>query len=79
MKTLQLNKTNIPFSNVLKEVENGNEIVISYDDTKEAIAVIVPYQTWKKTKKRELGTLKGKTEVTFATDFSMTDEELLSS
>ncbi|MDR0704918.1 MAG: hypothetical protein LBF88_08010 [Planctomycetaceae bacterium] len=79
MKTLPLEEVRIHFSNVLKEVEAGNEIAIAYETTKETIAVIVPYQTWKKNKKRELGTLKGKAEIKLATDFSMTDEELLNS
>jgi antitoxin (DNA-binding transcriptional repressor) of toxin-antitoxin stability system len=79
MKTLQLNDAKTHFSSVLKEVEAGNEIAILYGKPEETIAVIVPYQTWKKTKKRELGTLKGKTNVKFAIDFSMTDEELLNS
>jgi prevent-host-death family protein len=77
MKTLQLNDAKTHFSNVLKEVEAGNEIAISYGKEDETIAVIIPYQTWKETKKRELGTLKDKTNVKFAPDFSMTDEELL--
>ncbi|MDR2754401.1 MAG: type II toxin-antitoxin system Phd/YefM family antitoxin [Planctomycetaceae bacterium] len=79
MKTLQLNEAKTHFSNVLKEVEAGNEIAISRGKTNETIAIIVPYQTWKKIKKRELGTLKGKAKVKFATDFSITDEELLNS
>lgn len=79
MKTLPLDEAKNHFSSVLKEVEAGNEIAISYEKTKETIAVIVPYQTWQKIKKRELGTLKGKANVEFATDFSITDEELLNS
>jgi prevent-host-death family protein len=79
MKTLQLDEAKSHFSSVLREVEAGNEIAISYGQTEETIAVIVPYQTWKKIKKRELGTLKNKAKVEFETDFTTNDEELLNS
>jgi prevent-host-death family protein len=78
MKTLQVAEAKTHFSTVLKDVEAGNEVAISSGQKKETIAVIIPYSTWKKTKKRELGTLKGKAEIKFSADFSMTDEELIS-
>jgi prevent-host-death family protein len=77
MKTLQVAEAKTHFSAVLKDVEAGNEVGISYGKKKETIAVIIPYETWKKTKKRELGTLKGKAKIKFFADFSMTDEELI--
>ena len=64
-------------SSLLKEVVLGNEIAISYGKEKEAVAVIIPYTMWKKSKKRTLGTLKNKAEVIFSEQFSMTDEELI--
>jgi prevent-host-death family protein len=78
MKTLQVAEAKTHFSTVLKDVEAGNEVAISYGKKKETIAVIIPYETWKKIKKRELGTLKGKAKIKFSVDFSMTDEELIS-
>jgi antitoxin (DNA-binding transcriptional repressor) of toxin-antitoxin stability system len=77
MKTLQVAEAKIHFSTVLKDVGAGNEVAILYGKKKETIAVIIPYKTWKKTKKRELGTLKGKAKIRFSPDFSMTDEELI--
>jgi prevent-host-death family protein len=79
MKTLQVAEAKTHFSAVLKDVEAGNEVAISYGKKKETIAVIIPYKTWKKTKKRELGTLKGKGSVQFSKDWYMTDEELIHS
>jgi antitoxin (DNA-binding transcriptional repressor) of toxin-antitoxin stability system len=76
MKTLQVAEAKTHFSTVLKDIEAGNEIAISYGKKKKTIAVIIPYETWKKTKKRELGTLKGQGSVEFAEDWYMTDEEL---
>lgn len=78
MKTLQVAEAKTHFSTVLKDVEAGNEIAISYGKRKETIAVIVPYEAWKKSRKRELGTLKGKGTVKFSKDWYITDDELMS-
>jgi antitoxin (DNA-binding transcriptional repressor) of toxin-antitoxin stability system len=77
MKTLSLAEAKTHFSAILKDVGLGNEIAITYGRKKETIAVIVPYESWKKSKKRRLGTLEGKATVNFSKDFSMTDEELI--
>jgi antitoxin (DNA-binding transcriptional repressor) of toxin-antitoxin stability system len=77
MKTLQVAEAKTHFSTVLRDVAAGNEIAISYWKKKETIDVIIPYEIWKKTKKRELGTLRGKAKIEFSADFSMTDEELI--
>jgi antitoxin (DNA-binding transcriptional repressor) of toxin-antitoxin stability system len=79
MKTLSLVEAKTHFSAILKDVRLGNEIAISYGKKKETIAVITPYETWKKSKKRQLGTLVGKVTVKFSKDFSITDEELINS
>jgi prevent-host-death family protein len=76
MKTLQSAEAKTHFSSVLKEVEAGNEVAIAYGRKKKTIAVIIPYEKWKKNQKRQLGALEGKMSVKFAADFSMTDEEL---
>ena len=79
MKTLQSAKAKTHFSSVLKDVEAGNEIAITYGKKKQTIAVIIPYKKWKKNQKRQLGTLEGKMSVNFSEDFAMTDGELLNS
>jgi len=76
MKTLQSTEVKTHFSSILKDVEAGNEIAITYGKKRKTIAVIIPYEKWKKSQKRQLGTLEGKMSVEFAKDFSMTDEEL---
>jgi prevent-host-death family protein len=76
-KTLPLAEAKNHFSAVLKDVELGNEVAISYGKKKETIAVIVPYEKWKKSKKRELGTLKHRAKVTFSKDFSIAAEDLI--
>jgi prevent-host-death family protein len=79
MKTLQLTEAKANFSSVLKEVQAGDEIAIAYGKKKETVAVIIPYKKWKKSQKRQLGTLEGKMSGEFAEDFAMTDEELINS
>jgi prevent-host-death family protein len=77
MKTLQSAEAKTHFSSVLKDIEAGNEVAIVNGRKKETVAVIIPYEKWKKNQKRRLGTLEGKMSVKFAEDFSMTDEELI--
>jgi antitoxin (DNA-binding transcriptional repressor) of toxin-antitoxin stability system len=77
MKTLQSAEAKTRFSSVLKDIEAGNEVAIVYGKKKETVAVIIPYEKWKKSQKRQLGTLEGKMSVEFAEDFAMTDEELV--
>jgi len=77
MKTMQAAKAKTNFSTVLKEVEAGNEVGITNGKKHETVAVIIPFDSWKKNQKRVLGTLQGKATVTFADDWQMTDEELL--
>jgi prevent-host-death family protein len=77
MKTYPVAEAKTHFSALLKEVEKGEEIAISYGQKKEMFAVVVPFAAWKKTKKPRLGALKGKATVKFAKDWYMTDEELI--
>jgi len=79
MKTIPLAEAKNHFSSVIRDVESGDEIAISYGRKKETVAIIVPYEKWKKSNRRQLGTLQEKGAVIFADDFSMTDEELLNS
>jgi prevent-host-death family protein len=67
------------FSAVLDRVRDGDEIVLSYGRKKEKVAVLVPYEKYRKKRdkkfKRKAGTLEGKGEVIFMPDFKITDEE----
>ncbi|MCL2243714.1 MAG: type II toxin-antitoxin system prevent-host-death family antitoxin [Treponema sp.] len=77
MKTMQSAKAKANFSSVLKEVAAGNEVGITYGKKQKTIAVIIPFDDWKKSRKRQLGTLEGKMSVTFADDWKMTEEEFI--
>jgi len=60
MRTLQVAEAKTHFSSILKGIEAGDEGAIVCSNEKQAVAVIIPYDQWKKTKKRQLGTLEGK-------------------
>ncbi len=79
MKTVPLAEVKTHLSSLLKEVEGGKEIAISFGRKKETIAVIIPFSEYKKNQKRKLGSLIGKMEAVFSENFKMTDEELLGS
>jgi prevent-host-death family protein len=77
MRTLPLAEAKTHFSAVIEEVTAGNEVGVSYGKKRETVAVIVPFEQWKRLTKRQLGTLKERGSVIFAHDFSMTEEELI--
>ena len=79
MKTLPVAEVRTHFSSLIKEVEAGHEIGVSFGRKKEMVAVIIPFARYTKGKKRRLGTLEGKGSVTFSEDWAMTDEDLLNS
>ncbi|MDR0285050.1 MAG: type II toxin-antitoxin system prevent-host-death family antitoxin [Propionibacteriaceae bacterium] len=67
------------FSDVLRQVEAGDEIIVTRGVKKEAIAAIIPMDKYRAKKERKLGTLEHWAVIEFADDWSMTDEELLAS
>jgi len=79
MKTLPVAEIRKNFSALLKEVEAGKEIGISFGKKRQTIAVIVAIDEYRKIKTRKLGTLEGKAKVSFSEDWEITDEELIDS
>ena len=77
MTSYQIAEAKSRFSEVIKAVEQGDEILITRGSRKEEVAVIVPVDEWRKKKERKLGALKGKMTVLFSDDWEMTDEELI--
>jgi prevent-host-death family protein len=60
MKTVPVAEVRSNLSSLLKEVESGNEIGISFGRTGHTIAVIVSIAEYKRIKERKLGSLAGK-------------------
>ena len=79
MKILPVAEVRTNFSSLLKEVESGSEIGISFGRKKETIAVILPIEEYKRMKTRKLGTLQGKASVAFKGEWKISDEEFLHS
>jgi prevent-host-death family protein len=65
------------FSQVVEEVKNGEEIVVSYGKKHENVAVLIPYSTYRKKNRIRLGLLKNQGSAEFADDFKMTNDELI--
>jgi antitoxin (DNA-binding transcriptional repressor) of toxin-antitoxin stability system len=78
METLKIGELKTNFSNVLKKIRAGKEIVICYGRKDEKIAVLMPYKKYRNKTPRPLGILEGKATMKIHPDFSVTDEELLS-
>jgi len=76
MKILELKEAKAKFSSIMEDVLSGEEFALSYDQKHEAFAVIVPYGTWKNTKKRSIGTLENKGSVEFSKDWHISEGEL---
>ena len=64
------------FSKVLAATRAGERIGILYGQSREPVAMIVPYET-PDLPEREIGFLDGKVTIEFMDDFDMTEEELL--
>jgi antitoxin (DNA-binding transcriptional repressor) of toxin-antitoxin stability system len=77
MKTYPVAEAKTNFSALLKDVQKGEEIAISYGRKKEMVALLVPFAARQPKKTRGIGSLKGKATVKFAKDWYMTDEELI--
>jgi len=67
------------FSDVVRLVDEGEEVIVTRGVKKEPVAVVVSIAEWRKAKTRALGTLSHWGPITFSDDWAMTDEELLES
>lgn len=79
MKILSYHQIKNNLANIIEMVKNGEEIIISKNKTKDKIAVILPYEKYKKNQERPLGVMKGKATFEIKNDFKMTEQELLDS
>lgn len=76
MKTLPVGELKTHFSEILDDIKSGEEIIVTYGKKKENIAVIIPYTSYKKKNKINLGLLSNK-KMTISSNFKITEEELL--
>lgn len=76
MRTMTVGEFKSRFSEVLKDVEKGERIGITFGRKKEVKAMLVPSEETKK-EPRKLGILRGKGTVVFKDNFEMTEDELI--
>ncbi len=76
MRTMTVGDLKTHFSQIIQEVQSGEEIAVSYGKKKEIVAYLVP-KSYKKSTKRTLGVLADKGRVIFSEDYKMTEEEFL--
>ena len=79
VQTLTVGELKARFSEVLAQVRNGQEIIISYGRNREKVAVLVPYLQYRGKPERKLGLLRGRGQCVIHKDFKLSDEELLMS
>ncbi len=76
MRTINIGDLKTNFSQILKDVENGEKIIIAFGKQSKKLAVIVPFQQYFG-QKRKLGLLAKRGKVKFSKDWVITDEELI--
>jgi len=79
MQTLTIGELKTSFSEVLKKIRNGEEIVVCYGKKREKVAVIVPYSAYTSTPERSLGPLKDRAGCIIHDDFEISEKEMLAS
>ena len=77
MKSIAVGEFKALFSSVIKELQEGNPITITYGKKRTKLAVLVPYDQYVKAAKRQIGVLQGKASYDMHDDFKITDETFL--
>lgn len=75
MRTLTVTDIETHFSDIIEEVINGEKFQILFDISKEPVAMIIPMQNQKKS--RKIGVLDGKALFKINGDSKISEEEFL--
>ena len=79
MTELPVSEAKAHFSDVLRQVAAGEEIIVTRGVRKEAVAAIIPIEKYRMQKQRTLGALQHWGTITIEESWVMTEEDLLSS
>lgn len=79
MKTLQVGEFKRRFSEVLDSVRDGDEVAITYGKKREKVAILMPFDKYRKKNKRKLGLAEQNGSCVFHDDYEITDDEFLQS
>jgi prevent-host-death family protein len=77
MTTLPIAAAKARFSEVVREVEGGAEVVVTRGPKATPVAVIVPVAAWRAAKGPRLGALASWGPIRIADDWAVDDEALL--
>jgi antitoxin (DNA-binding transcriptional repressor) of toxin-antitoxin stability system len=77
MKTLAVGELKAQFSAVLAEMKEGHPVAVGFGKSKRKIAVLMPYQQYRKPAGRRLGILEGRATCRVLADIGMSDEDVL--
>jgi antitoxin (DNA-binding transcriptional repressor) of toxin-antitoxin stability system len=78
MKTMTVGEFKTRFREALAAVRDGQTVVVCYGRSRRKVAAMVPYASLGQPPVRPMGLLKGTASVSFARNFAVTDEDLLS-
>ena len=76
MLTIPVAELKAQFSKVLAAVRAGERVGVLYGESREPVAMIVPYESVV-LPERDVGFLDGRVRIVFMDDFDVTEEELL--
>ncbi|MFW6363426.1 MAG: type II toxin-antitoxin system Phd/YefM family antitoxin [Spirochaeta sp.] len=76
MKTLAVGEFKTHFSEILKEVESGEKIIITYGRNKKSVAALIPISDFNQNHAIKIGLLK-EHKISLSDDFEMTEEEFI--
>ena len=77
VKIMQVGDLKHHFSDALKKIQNGEDIIISFGKKKENVAVLISIDKFKTKYNRQLGLLKNRGSFKLMDDFKISDDELL--
>ncbi len=76
MKTLPVGEFKTHFSDILKQVQSGEEIIITYGRNKKGVAALIPISEYKQQHSIKLGLLENHS-YSVSDDYEMTEEEFI--
>ena len=77
MKSLTVGEFKAQFSEVLKDIQDGHSVAITYGKKRMKLAVLVPYDRYMDVTARKLGLLPANAHSPGHDDFTMIDAECL--
>jgi prevent-host-death family protein len=77
MKSVAVGEFKAQFSSIIKDLQEGHPITITYGKKRTKLAVLVPYDQFVKSAERQIGVLQGKASYVMHDDFTITDEAFL--